>query len=150
MLEKALKFMGKKKTEEAYAKLLRKQTVFGFIGGLCLLALLPILEMSDYQLGMMVGLAFGLFIFAGASYATQKDPKKLHQAYISAYDERNQLINKLTTTWTLVFLLTVMCLLVLLDGFFGLIIPYRLLLVGLIYFCLICLIGMKALLNRFL
>ncbi|ESV55227.1 hypothetical protein SAG0136_08435 [Streptococcus agalactiae LMG 14747] len=150
MLEKTLKTMGKKKTEEAYAKLLRKQTVFGFIGGICLLALLSILEMSDYQLGMMVGLAFGLFIFAGASYATQKDPKKLHQAYVSAYDERNQLIIRLTTTWTLVFLLMVMCLLILLDGFFGLMIPYRLLLAGLIYFCLICLIGMKALLNRFL
>lgn len=150
MLMQMLKNTGKKKTEEAYARLLRKQMVFGFIGGICLLVLLPILEMSSYQQGMLVGLAFSLFIFAGSSYATQKDPQKCHQAYIKAYDERNLLINKLTTTWTLVFLVIVICLLVLLDGFFGIGIPYRLLLVSLIYFCLICVIGMKALFNRFL
>ncbi|MGT2833263.1 hypothetical protein [Streptococcus halotolerans] len=150
MLLQMIKNTGKKKTEEAYAKLLRKQTMLGFIGGLCLLVLLPILEMSAYQQGMLVGIAFVLFIIAGSSYATQKDPKKCHQAYINAYDERNMLINKLTTTWTLVFLIIVMSFLVLLDGFFGIGIPYRLLLISLIYFCIFCMIGMKTLLNRFL
>ncbi|MEQ9764565.1 hypothetical protein [Streptococcus jiangjianxini] len=150
MLLQMIKNTGKKKTEEAYAKLLRKQTVLGFIGGLCLFLLLPILEMTSYQQGMLVGLAFGLFIFAWSSYITQKNPKKLHQAYIKAYDERNLLINKLTTTWTLTFLIMVMSLLVFLDGLFGIGISYRLLLVSLIYFSLFCMIGMKVLFNRFL
>lgn len=150
MLEKALITMGKKKTEEDYAKQLQKQMVFGLIGGICLSVLLPILEMSAYQQGMLVGLVMALFTFAGSSYATQKSPKKLHQAYINAYDERNLHINKLTTTWTLVFLIIVMGFLVFLDSFFGIGIPYRLLLVSLIYFCLFCMIGIKALLNRFL
>lgn len=150
MLLKMIKNTRKKKTEDAYAKLLRKQMVIGCIGGIALLVLLPILEMSAYQQGMLVGIVFALFIFAGSSYMTQKDPEKLHQAYVVAYDERNQLINNLTTTWTLVFLMILMSVLLLLDGFFGIVLPNRFLLIAFMYFCLISLVGMKALLNRFL
>ncbi|WP_438834868.1 hypothetical protein [Streptococcus pluranimalium] len=150
MLLKMIKNTRKKKTEDAYAKLLRKQMVIGCIGGIALLVLLPILGMSAYQQGMLVGIVFALFIFAGSSYMTQKDPKKLHQAYVVAYDERNQLINNLTTTWTLVFLMILMSVLLLLDGFFGIVLPNRFLLIAFMYFCLISLVGMKALLNRFL
>ncbi|MXQ49503.1 hypothetical protein GRB29_09015 [Streptococcus pneumoniae] len=150
MLLKMIKNTRKKKTEDAYAKLLRKQMVIGCIGGIALLVLLPILEMSAYQQGMLVGIVFALFIFAGSSYMTQKDSKKLHQAYVVAYDERNQLINNLTTTWTLVFLMILMSVLLLLDGFFGIVLPNRFLLIAFMYFCLISLVGMKTLLNRFL
>ena len=90
-----LKTLGKKKTESEYEKYIARVACSFFSLGILGLFIVRSNSLSDYALGLVLGLT--IYYFAALRHS-----KRLHQMYIAAYDERNKQILQVTAVATLV------------------------------------------------
>ena len=84
--------LGKRKTEAEFKKYITRVACSLFCLGVLGLFVVRSNSLSDYALGLVLGLTIGAYVKSICYFATLTHPKRLHQMYIAAYDERNKQI----------------------------------------------------------
>ena len=97
-----LKTLGKKKTESEYEKYIARVACSFFSLGILGLFIVRSNSLSDYALGLVMGVTIGSYALSIYYFAALRHSKRLHQMYIAAYDERNKQILQVTAVATLV------------------------------------------------
>ena len=82
--------LGKRKTEAEFKKYITRVACSLFCLGVLGLFVVRSNSLSDYALGLVLGLTIGVYVLSIYYFATLTHPKRLHQMYIAAYDERNK------------------------------------------------------------
>jgi len=101
---KALISLTRKKTLEEYRHYMMTVSLsFLFVAALCLLASFFI-KTNDFAAGLLLGGGVAGLVVAIYYLTLTRQPNRLKAAYIAAYDERNQLILRVTAISTLIFL----------------------------------------------
>ncbi len=104
MVLKALISLTRKKTLEEYRHYMMTVSLsFLFVAALCLLASFFI-KTNDFAAGLLLGGGVAGLVVAIYYLTLTRQPNRLKAAYIAAYDERNQLILRVTAISTLIFL----------------------------------------------
>ena len=104
MVLKALISLTRKKTLEEYRHYMMTVSLsFLFVAALCLLASFFI-KTNDFAAGLLLGGGVAGLVVATYYLTLTREPNRLKAAYIAAYDERNQLILRVTAISTLIFL----------------------------------------------
>ena len=119
-----LKTLGKKKTESEYKKHIAR-VVCSFLS-LAILGLFIVRSnsLSDYTLGLVVGVTIGSYALSIYYFAALRHSKRLHQMYIAAYDERNKQILQATAVATLILEFLLIFALIALYAFVNIQLPY--------------------------
>ena len=94
--------LGKRKTEVEFKKYITRVACSLFFLGVLGLFVIRSNSLSDYALGLVLGLTIGVYVLSIYYFATLTHPKRLHQMYIAAYDERNKQILMATAVATLI------------------------------------------------
>ena len=94
--------LGKRKTEAEFKKYITRVACSLFCLGVLGLFVVRSNSLSDYALGLVLGLTIGAYVKSICYFATLTHPKRLHQMYIAAYDERNKQILMATAVATLI------------------------------------------------
>ena len=125
--------LGKKKTESEYKKHIAR-VACSFLS-LAILGLFIVRSnsLSDYALGLVLGLTIGVYVLSIYYFATLTHPKRLHQMYIAAYDERNKQILMATAVATLILEFLLIFALIALYAFVNIQLPYVTVLSVLLY-----------------
>ena len=97
-----LNTLGKKKTESEYEKYIARVACSFFSLGILGLFIVRSNSLSDYALGLVMGVTIGSYALSIYYFAALRHSKRLHQMYIAAYDERNKQILQVTAVATLV------------------------------------------------
>lgn len=128
-----LKTLGKKKTESEYKKHIAR--VACSLLSLAILGLFIVRSnsLSDYTLGLVVGITIGSYALSIYYFAALSHPKRLHQMYIAAYDERNKQILQVTAVATLILEFLLIFALIALNAFVNIQLPYDTVLFILLY-----------------
>ena len=97
-----IKNIRKEKTESEYKKHIAR-VACSFLS-LAILGLFIVRSnsLSDYTLGLVVGVTIGSYALSIYYFAALRHSKRLHQMYIAAYDERNKQILQATAVATLI------------------------------------------------
>ena len=90
-------------------------------------------SLSDYALGLVVGVTIGSYALSIYYFAALSHPKRLHQMYIAAYDERNKQILMATAVATLILEFLLIFALIALYAFVNIQLPYVTVLSVLLY-----------------
>ena len=120
--------LGKRKTEVEFKKYITRVACSLFFLGVLGLFVIRSNSLSDYALGLVLGLTIGVYYFA-----TLTHPKRLHQMYIAAYDERNKQILMATAVATLILEFLLIFALIALYAFVNIQLPYVTVLSVLLY-----------------
>lgn len=128
-----LKTLGKKKTESEYKKHIAR--VACSLLSLAILGLFIVRSnsLSDYTLGLVVGITIGSYALSIYYFAALSHPKRLHRMYIAAYDERNKQILQVTAVATLILEFLLIFALIALNAFVNIQLPYDTVLFILLY-----------------
>ena len=119
--------LGKKKTEDEFKKYITRVACSLFCLGVLGLFVVRSNSLSDYALGLVLGLTIGVYVLS-IYY-----PKRLHQMYIAAYDERNKQILMATAVATLILEFLLIFALIALYAFVNIQLPYVTVLSVLLY-----------------
>ena len=119
-----LKTLGKKKTESEYKKHIARGACSLLSLAILGLFIVPSNSLSDYALGLVVGVTIGSYALSMYYFATLRHSKRLHQMYIATYDERNKQILQATTVATLVLEFLLIFALIALYAFVNFQLPY--------------------------
>ena len=104
MVLKALISMTRKKTLEEYRHYMMTVSLsFLFVAASCLLTSFFI-KTNDFAAGLLLGGGVAGLVAAIYRLILIRQPNRLKAAYIAAYDERNQLILRVTALSTLILL----------------------------------------------
>ena len=126
--------LGKRKTEAEFKKYITRVAcslfVFGCFGD-CFI--IRSNSLSDYAIGLVLGLTIGVYVLSIYYFATLTHPKRLHQMYIAAYDERNKQILMATAVATLILEFLLIFALIALYAFVNIQLPYVTVLSVLLY-----------------
>ena len=127
------KTLGKKKTESEYKKHIAR-VACSFLS-LAILGLFIVRSnsLSDYTLGLVVGVTIGSYALSIYYFAAFRNSKRLHQMYIAAYDERNKQILMATAVATLILEFLLIFALIALYAFVNIQLPYVTVLSVLLY-----------------
>ena len=128
-----LKTLGKKKTESEYEKYIARVACSFFSLGILGLFIVRSNSLSDYALGLVLGLTIGAYVKSICYFATLTHPKRIHQMYIAAYDERNKQILMATAVATLILEFLLIFALIALYAFVNIQLPYVTVLSALLY-----------------
>lgn len=90
-----------KKSHEEYKKSIQIWSVFLFFIASLTLIINWKLHLPSFGKGFLIGVALALFVLIGRNYYLLSNEKKLKEAYLSAYDERNQQILLVASAFTL-------------------------------------------------
>ena len=82
-----LKTLGKKKTESEYEKYIARVACSFFSLGILGLFIVRSNSLSDYALGLVMGVTIGSYALSIYYFAALRHSKRLHQMYIAAYDD---------------------------------------------------------------
>ena len=128
-----LKTLGKKKTESEYKKHIAR--VACSLLSLAILGLFIVRSnsLSDYTLGLVVGITIGSYALSIYYFAALRHSKRLHQMYITTYDERNKQILQATAIATLILEFLLIFALIALNAFVNIQLPYDTVLFILLY-----------------
>jgi hypothetical protein len=128
-----LKTLGKKKTESEYKKHIAR--VACSLLSLAILGLFIVRSnsLSDYTLGLVVGITIGSYALSIYYFAALRHSKRLHQMYIATYDERNKQILQATAIATLILEFLLIFALIALNAFVNIQLPYDTVLFILLY-----------------
>lgn len=133
MLLKAITLLTQKKSLEAYRRYLRTLAVAFLVLGLFCLLLSFAMTGNDFTTGLLAGGGIGSLV-AGIYYLVVcHQPKRLKQAYIAVYDERNKVIVQVASLATFVFLFLENFILIVLYAFLGITLAYVTVLVVFLY-----------------
>lgn len=119
-----LKTLGKKKTESEYKRCIARVACAFFSLGILGLFIVRSNSLSDYALGLVMGVTIGSYALSIYYFATLRHSKRLHQMYIAAYDERNKRILQVTAVATLVLEFLIIFALIALYAFVNIQLPY--------------------------
>ena len=119
-----LKTLGKKKTESEYKKYIARVACSLFSLGVLGLFVVRSTSLSDYTLGLVLGITIGSYALSIYYFATLRHSKRLHQMYIATYDERNKQILQATAVATLILEFLLIFALIALYAFVNLQLPY--------------------------
>lgn len=119
-----LKTLGKKKTESEYKKHIVRVACSFLSLGILGLFIVRSNSLSDYALGLLLGVTIGSYALSIYYFAALRHSKRLHQMYIAAYDERNKQILQVTAVATLVLEFLLIFALIALHAFVNIQLPY--------------------------
>ena len=125
--------LGKKKTEDEFKKYIARVACSFFSLGVLGLFIVRSNSLSDYALGLVLGFTIGAYVLSIYYFATLSYPKRLHQMYIAAYDERNKQILKASAVATLILEFLLIFALIALYAFVNIQLPYVTVLSVLLY-----------------
>ena len=125
--------LGKKKTEDEFKKYIARVACSFFSLGVLGLFIVRSNSLSDYALGLVLGFTIGVYLLSIYYFATLSHPKRLHQMYIAAYDERNKQILKASAVATLILEFLLIFALIALYAFVNIQLPYVTVLSVLLY-----------------
>lgn len=128
-----LKTLGKKKTEAEFKKYITRVACSLFCLGVLGLFVVRSNSLSDYTLGLVVGVTIGSYALSIYYFAAFRNSKRLHQMYIATYDERNKQILQVTAVATLVLEFLLIFALIALYAFVNIQLPYVTVLSVLLY-----------------
>lgn len=94
--------VGKRKTEDEFKKYITRVACSLLSLGVLGLFIIRSNNLSDYALGLVLGLTIGVYVLSIYYFATLTHSKRLHRMYIAAYDERNKQILMATAVATLI------------------------------------------------
>lgn len=116
--------LGKRKTEDEFKKYITRVACSLFCLGILGLFIVRSNSLSDYALGLVMGVTIGSYALSIYYFATLRHSKRLHQMYIAAYDERNKRILQVTAVATLVLEFLIIFALIALYAFVNIQLPY--------------------------
>ena len=116
--------LGKRKTEDEFKKYITRVACSLFCLGVLGLFVVRSNSLSDYALGLVLGLTLGVYALSIYYFATLTHPKRLHRMYIAAYDERNKQILMATAVATLILEFLLIFALIALYAFVNIQLPY--------------------------
>lgn len=119
-----LKTLGKKKTESEYKRYIVRVACTLFSLGVLGLFIVRSNSLSDYTLGLVLGVTIGSYALSIYYFAALRHSKRLHQMYIAAYDERNKKILQASAVATLILEFLLIFALIALYAFVNLQLPY--------------------------
>ena len=116
--------LGKRKTEAEFKKYITRVACSLFCLGVLGLFVVRSNSLSDYTLGLVVGVTIGSYALSIYYFAALRHSKRLHQMYIATYDERNKQILQATAVATLVLEFLLIFALIALYTLLNLQLPY--------------------------
>lgn len=119
-----LKTLGNKKTESEYKRYIARVACSFFSLGILGLFIVRSNSLSDYALGLVVGVTIGSYALSIYYFVALRHSKRLHQMYIATYDERNKQILQVTAVATLVLEFLLIFALIALHAFVNIQLPY--------------------------
>ena len=125
--------VGKRKTEDEFKKYITRVACSLLSLGVLGLFIIRSNSLSDYALGLVMGVTIGSYALSIYYFAALRHSKRLHQMYIAAYDERNKQILQLTAVATLVLEFLLIFALIALYAFVNIQLPYVTVLSVLLY-----------------
>ena len=125
--------LGKRKTEAEFKKYITRVACSLFCLGVLGLFVVRSNSLSDYALGLVMGVTIGSYALSIYYYAALRHSKRLHQMYIAAYDERNKQILMATAVATLILEFLLIFALIALYAFVNIQLPYVTVLSVLLY-----------------
>ena len=125
--------LGKRKTEDEFKKYITRVACSLLSLGVLGLFVVRSNSLSDYALGLVMGVTIGSYALSIYYFAALRHSKRLHQMYIAAYDERNKQILQLTAVATLVLEFLLIFALIALYAFVSIQLPYVTVLSVLLY-----------------
>lgn len=128
-----LKTLGKKKTESEYKRYIVRVACSFFSLGILGLFIVRSNSLSDYALGLVVGVTIASYALSIYYFVALRHSKRLHQMYIATYDERNKQILMASAVATLVLEFLLIFALIALYAFVNIQLPYVTVLSVLLY-----------------
>ena len=125
--------LGKRKTEVEFKKYITRVACSLFFLGVLGLFVIRSNSLSDFALGLVVGVTIGSYALSIYYFAALRHSKRLHQMYIATYDERNKQILQVTAVATLVLEFLLIFALIALYAFVNIQLPYVTVLSVLLY-----------------
>ena len=125
--------LGKRKTEVEFKKYITRVACSLLSLGVLGLFVVRSNSLSDYTLGLVVGVTIGSYALSIYYFAALRHSKRLHQMYIAAYDERNKQILQATAVATLILEFLLIFALIALYAFVNIQLPYVTVLSVLLY-----------------
>ena len=116
--------VGKRKTEDEFKKYITRVACSLLSLGVLGLFIVRSNSLSDYTLGLVVGVTIGSYALSIYYFAALRHSKRLHQMYIAAYDERNKQILQATAVATLILEFLLIFALIALYAFVNIQLPY--------------------------
>lgn len=141
---------GKKKSKAAYKKFLLRVGLVSLILGPAFLILGLILKEDSFTKGLFAGMGGGCLINAFVYLSKVTNDRVLNQAYIEAYDERNQYLTQRTTLYVLGLVLLEVIVLIFLKAVWSISFSYLILPVTLLYSILLGWVIIRSVLNQLL
>ena len=124
--------LGNRKTEAEFKKYITRVACSFFCLGVLGLFIVRSNNLSDYALGLVLGLTIGVYVLSIYYFATLTHSKRLHRC-IAAYDERNKQILMATAVATLILEFLLIFALIALYAFVNIQLPYVTVLSVLLY-----------------
>lgn len=125
--------LGNRKTEAEFKKYITRVACSLLSLGILGLFIVRSNSLSDYALGLVVGVTITSYALSIYYFAALRHSKRLHQMYIAAYDERNKKILMASAVATLVLEFLLIFVLIALYAFVNLQLPYVTVLSVLLY-----------------
>ena len=125
--------LGNRKTEAEFKKYITRVACSLFCLGVLGLFVVRSNNLSDYALGLVVGVTITSYALSIYYFAALRHSKRLHQMYIAAYDERNKKILMASAVATLVLEFLLIFVLIALYAFVNIQLPYVTVLSVLLY-----------------
>ena len=125
--------VGKRKTEDEFKKYITRVACSLLSLGILGLFIVRSNSLSDYALGLVVGVTITSYALSIYYFAALRHSKRLHQMYIAAYDERNKKILMASAVATLVLEFLLIFVLIALYAFVNIQLPYVTVLSVLLY-----------------
>ena len=125
--------LGNRKTEAEFKKYITRVACSLLSLGILGLFIVRSNSLSDYALGLVVGVTITSYALSIYYFAALRHSKRLHQMYIAAYDERNKKILMASAVATLVLEFLLIFVLITLYAFVNIQLPYVAVLSVLLY-----------------
>ena len=125
--------LGNRKTEAEFKKYITRVACSLLSLGILGLFIVRSNSLSDYALGLVVGVTITSYALSIYYFAALRHSKRLHQMYIAAYDERNKQILMASAVATLVLEFLLIFVLIALYAFVNIQLPYVTVLSVLLY-----------------
>ena len=140
--------LGKRKTEAEFKKYITRVACSLFSLGVLGLFVVRSNSLSDYALGLVLGLTLGVYALSIYYFAAFRNSKRLHQMYIATYDERNKQILQATAVATLILEFLLVFALIALYAFVNIQLPYVTVLSVLLYGLVVGFVFIRLILSK--
>lgn len=108
------------------------------------------IKTNDFAAGLLLGGGVAGLVIAIYYLTLTRQPNRLKAAYIAAYDERNQLVLRVTAISTLIFLFLENFMLIILYAFMGVVLTYPIVLLIWLYSLFLGFVFFKLIFTRIL